>query len=204
MAQPYLIIDGYNLMHAAGMARQRYGPGDLERCRKRVLNFLCQHLSAAERARTTIVFDAADAPPGLPRTATLERMAILFAPRGGDADTTIEELVQQHSAPRQIRLVSSDHRLQKAARRRRAKFIDSELFVAQLENRDTKTAARDDRRTPVIPPQKMTGHTSRDEIAEWLEIFGDIPEAAELASDVERLQIDLDELANEVEDETYE
>ena len=27
-----LVIDGYNLMHAAGLARATYGPGDLERC----------------------------------------------------------------------------------------------------------------------------------------------------------------------------
>ena len=202
MPQSYLIIDGYNLMHAAGMARHRYGPGDLERCRKRLLTFLCQHLSTAERVRTTVVFDAADAPPGLPRTATLEQMEILFAPRGGDADTTIEELLLQHSAPRQIRLVSSDHRLQKAARRRRAKFIDSELFVVQLENRATKTADRDDRRAPAMPSQKITGRASRDEIAEWLEIFGDIPGTAKPASGVERLQSELDELAKEVEDET--
>ena len=201
MAQSYLIIDGYNLMHAAGMARHKYGPSDLERCRKRVLHFLSQHLSAAERARTTVVFDAADAPPGLPRTAVLEQMEILFAPRGGDADTVIEELVEQHSAPRQIRLVSSDHRLQKAARRRRAKFVDSELFVAQLEDRASKRADSDGRREPTIPAQKLSGRTSRDEIAEWLEIFGDIPEAAELASDSERWQNELDAWAKEAEDE---
>ncbi|MBT4866574.1 MAG: hypothetical protein HON53_15840 [Planctomycetaceae bacterium] len=201
MAQSYLIIDGYNLMHAAGMARHKYGPGDLERCRKRVLHFLSQHLSAAERARTTVVFDAADAPPGLPRTAVLEQMEILFAPRGGDADTTIEELIEQHSSPRQIRLVSSDHRLQKAARRRRAKFVDSELFVTQLEDRDTKRADSDGRRESTIPAQKLSGRTSRDEIAEWLEIFGDIPEAAELTSDTKRLQNELDTWAKKAEDE---
>lgn len=201
MAQSYLIIDGYNLMHAAGMARHKYGPGDLERCRKRVLHFLSQHLSAAERARTTVVFDAADAPPGFPRTAVLEQMEILFAPRGGDADTVIEELIEQHFAPRQIRLVSSDHRLQKAARRRRAKFVDSELFVEQLEDRAAKRTDSAGRQEPAIPEQKVTGRTSRDEIAEWLEIFGDIPEAAELATDNERLQNELDAWAKEAEDE---
>ena len=35
-----LLIDGYNLMHAAGFARVRYGPGDLERCRLRLLNLV--------------------------------------------------------------------------------------------------------------------------------------------------------------------
>ena len=63
MATPFHIIDGYNLLHAAGLGRPTYGPGDLERCRNRLLSFLRTHLRAAERARTTVVFDARDAPP---------------------------------------------------------------------------------------------------------------------------------------------
>ena len=34
MLRRYLIIDGYNLMHARGLARRTYGPGQLERCRR--------------------------------------------------------------------------------------------------------------------------------------------------------------------------
>ena len=77
MADPFLLVDGYNLMHAAGMARLRYGPGELERCRGRFLRFLRRHLTAYESSRTTVVFDAADAPLGLPRQSTLDGMHIL-------------------------------------------------------------------------------------------------------------------------------
>jgi len=72
MAQKFLIIDGYNLMHAAGMARERYGPGDLERCRERLLRFLHSRLTAEERKRTTIVFDAWDPPPLMPEGEDVE------------------------------------------------------------------------------------------------------------------------------------
>src|ERR1700733_474484 len=91
--RPYFIIDGYNLLHAAGLARRRYGPGQLERCRARLLEFLVTHLTDPELERTTVVFDAADAPPGLPRHFVVGGMTIRFAAAGKDADDTIEELI---------------------------------------------------------------------------------------------------------------
>ena len=54
-----LLIDGYNLIHAAGLVGQGRGPGGLERSRLALLNFLAQSLAAADLARTTVVFDAA-------------------------------------------------------------------------------------------------------------------------------------------------
>ena len=58
MSRPFWIIDGYNLMHAAGMARQHYGPHELERRRNLFLAFLNTHLSEVELPRTCVVFDA--------------------------------------------------------------------------------------------------------------------------------------------------
>ena len=59
-----LIIDGYNLMYAAGVVGPR--PGGLARSRQALLNILAAAIEPEERPRTTVVFDAADAPPGLP------------------------------------------------------------------------------------------------------------------------------------------
>jgi hypothetical protein len=202
MAEPFLIIDGYNLMHAAGMTRRRYGPGDFQRCRRRFLAFLARHLSPAERERATVVFDAIEAPAGLSRTSTLEGMSVVFAQPGGDADTLIEELIAKHSAPRQIQLVSSDHRLQKAARRRRAQFVDSERFIARLHQRgEAGRPAQDSPAVNAQSPEKFSGPLSDAETSEWLEVFGDIPEAAELESAAERLQEELDNLADEIKDD---
>lgn len=172
MPQRFLIIDGYNLLHAAGMARFRYGPGELEKARNRLLNFLANRLSASERARTTIVFDAGDAPYESSRRSGLEGMTVLFAKRGGDADTVIERLVEVHSAPRQIHLVSSDHRLHKAARKRRARAVDSEVFFADLEERDVRLDHSDDAEAPRQPNDpKFTGDVPESETALLLEIF---------------------------------
>jgi hypothetical protein len=173
MADKYLLIDGYNLMHAAGMARERYGPGDLQRARERLLKFLFQRLTGSERAKTTLVFDARDAPQGLPHTWLRFGIHVVFAVPTGDADEVIEELLQHHAAPRQLTLVSSDHRLQNAARRRRAEFLDSDTFVDYLETRTPPQEAEPAEAEQTADP-KLTGGASEAELAQWMAEFGDL------------------------------
>jgi hypothetical protein len=48
------LIDGYNLLHAAGMAQQRYARGDLDRARGRLLAWLVARLTSEERQRCTV------------------------------------------------------------------------------------------------------------------------------------------------------
>jgi len=206
MAAPFLIIDGYNLMHAAGMARRRYGPGGLEKSRNWLLNHLASHLTEAQRGRTTIVFDAGNAPDDLFRQSKQKGMDVVYAPAGGDADTLIEELIEKHSAPRQIRLVSSDHRLQKAARKRRARFVDSEDFASELEEQgpvveEEQSGLRShaERGNEGKNEGKYRGATSAAETAAWLEEFGEIPEAAELEQSLDVTSSEMEELKEEVE-----
>jgi len=182
MPQRFLIIDGYNLLHAAGMARFKYGPGELEKARHRLLNFLANRLSPRECERTTIVFDAGDAPYESPRQSSHEGMTVLFAPAGGDADSLIETLIERHSAPRQVQVVSSDHRLQKAARKRRAKAVDSDVFFADIDARDVRIMRNDELggRNPVVDP-KFSGEVSADETKSMLQIFGEADIADEPA-----------------------
>jgi len=177
--RPFLIIDGYNLLHAAGLARRKYGPRQLERSRAQLVAFLAKHLTAAERERTTIVFDATGAPPGLPRQLTAAGIAVRFASPGKDADDTIEELVTAHSAPRQIRLVSSDHRLQRSVQKRRGAFTDSEDFVQELERRGPVS---DESAPQLEPPAGTSG--KQTETDAWLAIFGEVPVAEDLSSDL--------------------
>ncbi len=134
-AIPFLIIDGYNLLHAAGLARANYAQGDLQRQRQQLLTRLAGSLSTEERQRCTVVFDAIDAPAGLDREFQHEGIAVLFAEPGHEADEVIEQLVARHSAALNLIVVSSDHRLQRAARSRRAASLDSEAFLARLSRR---------------------------------------------------------------------
>ena len=87
---------------------------------KRCCDFLPSAIEPKELPETTIVFDAAEAPPGLPRVVTHEGMTVRYASDYDDADALIEELIAGDHVPRSLMVVSSDHRLQRAARRRRA------------------------------------------------------------------------------------
>jgi len=170
MAKQFLIIDGYNLMHAAGLARPRYGPGDLERSRNRLLRFLKSALPDDLRRRTTIVFDAWEPPPGLQSTMMVEEMTVIYAVAPGEADAEIEKLIAAHSAPKQLTVVSSDRRLQQAAARRKARAIDSETWHAQWESRKG-TAAKISEALPDRKPE-----ISEEEVEYWLDIFDDLEE----------------------------
>jgi uncharacterized protein len=128
-----VLIDGYNLLHAAGLAKSKYAPGELERRRIRLIARLKELLDPEQLARTTIVFDARINPPPDRPDPPSGPLTILFPPRHQEADDLLEELLSKHSAPQQVLVVSSDHRLHKAARRRGATPIDSETFLDQLE-----------------------------------------------------------------------
>ncbi|MEX0703087.1 MAG: NYN domain-containing protein [Planctomycetales bacterium] len=180
MSAPFLIIDGYNLMHAVGMARADYGPGGLEKQRNRFLAWLVRNVPRSQQARTTVVFDAHEAPPGLPRHGSVEQIAVRFAAPGEDADSLIEELIAGHSAPRQVLLVSSDHRLQRAARRRRARFSDSDAFIERLA-RQAASREKQRQRAAENPPAKEGGTLGAEEVAGWLAEFGPVPEAENLS-----------------------
>lgn len=200
MPRPFLIIDGYNLMHAAGMTRRTYGPGELEKWRNRFIAFVIGRLSPQERERTTIVFDAGDAPSNLERRSKLDGVTIHFAPAGGDADSVIEHLIAVHSAPRQVHVISSDRRLQRAAQRRRAHAIDAGAFAEELARREESAP----KRGPRVPEAKYTGEVSESEVESWLRIFDpSLPEQtrrSELTEEERFWQSRIDELKDEPEE----
>jgi uncharacterized protein len=163
-----LLIDGYNLLHASGVLGRGVGPGGFERSRTALLNLLAESLPPEERDRTTVVFDAAKAPWGLARTVQHQGLTVCFASRHEDADSLIEELIAADSAPRRLTVVSSDHRLHRAAKRRKATPIDSDLWLAQLlrDRRERQQTAPDD-------SMKPQGPFSAGEVEFWLRQFED-------------------------------
>ncbi len=150
MARVYLIIDGYNLMHAAGLGRRRYGPGDLERGRLRLLTLLSQRLETSTASDTTVIFDAPDRAgiegrPEVHESVFVQQggLTVRYSAGGRDADAEIERFLSTHSSPGQVLVVSSDHRLHKAAGGRRAKCVDSEKFLDLLETGTTEKVIRE-------------------------------------------------------------
>jgi len=200
MAAPFLLIDGYNLMHAAGLTRATYGPGDLARLRHQLLVKLARRLGTEERQRCTVVFDAVDAPPNLPGRFKHEEMVILFPKPGHEADELIETLISAHSAAKRLTVVSSDHRLQNAIRRRRGTAIDSDVFLKQLESPNRQIGPRS---TAGARPNSAEG-----DLQFWEQEFADLKpdelnqqllaESGETSSDwdvqIERLQQQITDL----------
>jgi uncharacterized protein len=127
-----LLIDGYNLLHVTGILGRGVGPGSLQRSRLALLNFLAESLDSRELSHATVVFDSHDAPKGLPKLIEHRDITVRFAAQYESADELIEVLIRADSAPRRLVIVSSDHRIQRAARRRRAKAIDSDIWYAEL------------------------------------------------------------------------
>jgi predicted RNA-binding protein with PIN domain len=161
-----LVIDGYNLLNATGIDPARKGPTPLSRERQGLLNFLGNALDEDTRNRTTIVFDANRAPPGLPREQVVHGMRVVFAREFPQADALIEELIEADSAPRSLLVVSSDHRLHRAARRRGAKAIDSEAWYQGLCRRK-----RQGPHFQATRPEKPVMQESEAEAAFWVERF---------------------------------
>ena len=173
-----LIIDGYNLLHASGVFPKDEGPATFERARYALLDFLTGVLSAAQREQTTIVFDAAQAPPGLPAEVKHEGITVRYARGYADADTLIEEMIEKHASPRTLTVVSSDHRIQRAARRRRANPVDSEIWRDQVWRQAEESGAGE----PVLT--KPGSGLEKTDIAHWMTEFGKI--------DVEDIEQQLD------------
>ena len=167
MATAFL-IDGYNLIHAMTSLGKRVGPGVLEKARLRLLSLL-HHSLGNQSASVTVVFDAAGAPAGSTSKHVVEEMKIYFALKGQQADDVIEELIQHDAAPKQLTVVSNDHRLQQAARRRKAKVMSCEAFVDMLGRLRRRQAAA------VAGPEKKEKETP-EEASRLLEEFGDLDE----------------------------
>jgi uncharacterized protein len=162
-----ILIDGYNLLNVTGIVGSGIGHGSLQRSRLAILNFLAASLDPAEVRRTTVVFDAHDPPPGLPRVVNHRGITVCFASRNETADDRIAALIGEHSAPRRLVVVSSDHQVQRAARRRRAKAVDSDVWYAELirARRQRGESAADQPARPAVP-------LLEEDVEYWLREFG--------------------------------
>jgi predicted RNA-binding protein with PIN domain len=169
-----ILIDGYNLLHVTGLAgpeiaRSEIKSGALERARNALLNFLAVSLDDDERQLTTVAFDSNDAPPGLPREVKHRGITVKYATAYESADELLEELIRKSSTPRRMTVVSSDHRVQRAAKRRRARAVDSDVWYAEIRESRRRTSQ------PLANhPLKPTDPLSDEEVATWLCEFGDV------------------------------
>ncbi len=134
-----LLIDGYNLLHVTRYQPRGRHAGELRRSREGLLTCLAKLLDPSRYPSVTIVFDAHHAPRRWPAELTWRHLRVYFARDHASADEMIETLMRKDPAPNKLTVVSSDHRIQVAAKRRGATFIDSDVwFDALLEARSPR------------------------------------------------------------------
>jgi hypothetical protein len=166
-----LLIDTYNVLHTTGILPPELAVGDdvLELVR------LLQN-SRYRDERITLACDGvppAPAPaPALPKAADprlVQRVGgttIRYSGHGRPADDLIAQLIQASTAPRLLIVVSSDHQVLKAGRRRKCRLLSSEEFLQQL--------ADDNRIQPstgTASPAKPKAGMSQEQIDRWLKLF---------------------------------
>lgn len=169
------IIDGYNLVFQCGFNGKDSSPQDIERSRQRLLDALVQFMSQAERIQTTIVFDAKKLPINEANIRSRKQdVDVIFSVGYPDADTLIEEMIAAHSHPKSLVVVSSDHRIQTAATRRRAMPMDSDVWFDRLEQGQNSVAG------PVRSTGKPRSNAPSNESVvdsqatqAWMQIFAD-------------------------------
>lgn len=160
---PYL-IDGYNLLHAMGVLRGPVGPTGLEKARRRLLGLLVGAYGD-QAGQVTIIFDSSRPVAGLPGREEYGGLHVRYAVEYAEADDLIEALIQGDSAPRQLSVVSDDHRLRRAARQRHCLAVSCEDYLAELERRRRpKRPASSEKREQV----------SARETGDWLREFADL------------------------------
>jgi len=163
------IIDGHNLLHfiqktdacrdvaLAGLEGSK-SIRDVELCRI-IGRYLKQISQSGE-----IIFDGTG-PRDKSGFDNISNLEVFFAGLGTDTDTVIEDKIGANTAPRRLTIVSSDRRLRKAARARKAISVKSEVFWNSVQNQLSR------KKTTKEPAAKRRG-LSDGETKQWLEFFG--------------------------------
>jgi predicted RNA-binding protein with PIN domain len=182
----HYLIDGYNLLHAMGLMHGRLGPAGLEKARLRLLGLLAGAYTAEEAGRVSVVFDAAGAPAGATEVQEYKGIDVRFSVKYPEADDLIERLIGQDSAPRQLSVISDDHRIQAAARRRRCPVVSCSDYLEWLSRH---------RRERIRQPPPASGKpqtVSEAETQLWLNEFADLKDDPDLKAFFEMYDFGLD------------
>jgi predicted RNA-binding protein with PIN domain len=165
MVMMRVLIDGYNLMHAMGLLNGPVGPHGLAKARAALFGRLTA--VHTETDAVTVVLDARGALPGADESESRGPIEICYTLRE-EADDFIERRIAHDSAPTRLVVVSNDHRLRDAARRRGCDSWSCGDYADWLERQE-----RDRARARPSEPDKPVS-VSDNEKKRWEELFREV------------------------------
>lgn len=167
------LIDGYNLLFALALLPKQHAPQALHHARLRLLDLL-RSAFGDDATNVTVVFDAAAAPRGASAVQDHRGLEVRFAVHYDEADDLIELLIRRDPRPQRLTVVSDDHRIQKAAKRRKCPVFGCGDLLDWLDRRKHLRE-----RPPQQPPSKPQRSSAAD-TEHWLQAFGDLDGSPEL------------------------
>lgn len=151
-----VVVDGHNLLWAVQDLSDEV-ISDVQLCR-----IVGRYLKLTGQ-KGQIIFDGIG-PPDKSGFENISDVEVFFAGQNTDTDTVIEKKITASTAPKRLIIVSTDRRLRRAARARKATAIKSEDFWVDVQKRmRAKSRSRE-------PAEKRLGLTD-SETEQWLEFF---------------------------------
>jgi len=163
----HYLIDGYNLMHAMGIIGPKLnGRITLDLARRQLLDFVYKaHREQPECV--TVVFDAGQGVKKRPETSH-KGVHVSFAVNYHQADDLIEVIIKRAAHPRDLSVISNDHRIQNAAQRKGCCLMDCGRYMDFLNG--TRPMEKPSPGKTVVKPESLT----EAERAHWLREFAEI------------------------------
>ena len=155
------LIDGYNLLHALGLARKDGGRAGWDGARAKLLDWLADR-HADSPGDVIIALDAQTA-YGTNVVVQIHRGLHVLHKPGASADDLIEELLAEETSPGSLTVVSNDNRIRSAAKQSRCNILKCGEYVDNLMSRQKQFANES------TPEKDETATAS--EMAAWMKAF---------------------------------
>jgi hypothetical protein len=179
-----LILDTFNVLHTTGVLPPDLAGLDVpglagliarSRYREERVTFVCDGLPPQPAELASRTAPPTDLPPPGPlvidsadhRVTRADHFHVRYSGRATSADDLIGEMVRASTAPRRIIVISSDHAVQRQARKRRCEVLSAEEFLGHLAH----DARLSNRAAPRAPARTMDSSMSAEQVERWKRVF---------------------------------
>lgn len=162
----HYLIDGHNLI-AQLPDISLHDPDD----EIKLILKLRRWTAAHKKRKVTVYFDGG-IPGGKNVNLSNAQVKVIFASADRTADSLIIRRINNVPNPPEYRLISSDQQIIAAAKTRKMKYWRSQTFARRLDKQI------EERKRPTVEPEPDDPQISKQEVEEWLQLFGPVDEDA--------------------------